>query len=122
MLLLLDNYDSFTYNVYQLLCELGAEVEVIRNDKITVEQVAARKYDGIVISPGPGVPADSGITESLIDTMKGRVPILGICLGHQAIGEVFGGREAAEDHRCVHVDPLVRALGGEDDRNQKMER
>ena len=92
MLLLLDNYDSFTYNVYQLMCELGAEVEVVRNDKITVEQVAARKYDGIVISPGPGVPSDSGITESLIDIMKGRVPILGICLGHQAIGEVFGGR------------------------------
>ena len=92
MLLLLDNYDSFTYNVYQLMCELGAEVEVVRNDKITAEQVAARKYDGIVISPGPGVPADSGITESLIDIMKGRVPILGICLGHQAIGEVFGGR------------------------------
>ena len=92
MLLLLDNYDSFTYNVYQLMCELGAEVEVVRNDKITVEQVAARKYDGIVISPGPGVPGDSGITESLIDAMKGRVPILGICLGHQAIGEVFGGR------------------------------
>ena len=92
MLLLLDNYDSFTYNVYQLLCELGAEVEVIRNDKITVEQVAARKYDGIVISPGPGVPSDSGITESLIEAMKGRAPILGICLGHQAIGELFGGR------------------------------
>ena len=92
MLLLLDNYDSFTYNVYQLMCELGAEVEVVRNDKITVEQVAARKYDGIVISPGPGVPSDSGITESLIGTMKGRVPILGICLGHQAIGEVFGGK------------------------------
>ena len=87
MLLLLDNYDSFTYNVYQLMCELGAEVEVVRNDKITVEQVAARKYDGIVISPGPGVPADSGITESLIDIMKGRVPILGICVGMQMLSD-----------------------------------
>ena len=88
MLLLLDNYDSFTYNVYQLLCELGAEVEVVRNDKITASQVEGRKYSGIVISPGPGVPAESGIT----DYMKGKVPILGICLGHQAIGEVFGGK------------------------------
>lgn len=92
MLLLLDNYDSFTYNVYQFLCDLGADVEVIRNDQITVEQVAARRYQGIVISPGPGIPSESGITESLIQHMKGKVPILGICLGHQAIGEAFGGR------------------------------
>jgi len=92
MLLLLDNYDSFTYNVYQLLCELGAEVEVIRNDQITVDEVASRNYKGIVISPGPGVPADAGIAEELILRLKGKVPILGICLGHQAIGEVFGGQ------------------------------
>ena len=92
MLLLLDNYDSFTYNVYQLLCELGAEVEVIRNDQITVAEVEAKGYDGIVISPGPGVPADAGIAEELIRSLKGKVPILGICLGHQAIGEVFGGQ------------------------------
>lgn len=92
MLLLLDNYDSFTYNVYQFLCDLGAEVEVIRNDQITVEDVESKGYQGIVISPGPGVPAESGITEALIDYMKGKLPILGICLGHQAIGEVFGGR------------------------------
>ncbi len=92
MLLLLDNYDSFTYNVYQLLCSLGAQVEVIRNDRITVKEVESRGYEGIVISPGPGVPAEAGITEELIDYMKGKVPILGICLGHQAIGEVFGGR------------------------------
>lgn len=92
MLLLLDNYDSFTYNVYQLLCDLGAEVEVIRNDKITPAEVEQRGYEAIVISPGPGVPKDAGITEELIDYMKGKVPILGICLGHQAIGEVFGGQ------------------------------
>ncbi|TYZ21648.1 anthranilate synthase component II [Selenomonas ruminis] len=91
-LLLLDNYDSFTYNVYQLLSELGAEVEVIRHDQITVAEVADRHYDGIVISPGPGVPKDAGISEELIYTLKGKVPMLGICLGHQAIGEVFGGR------------------------------
>ena len=92
MLLLLDNYDSFTYNVYQLIYDLGKEVEVVRNDMITCEEVEKRGYEAIVISPGPGVPADGGISEELIDYMKGKVPILGICLGHQAIGEVFGGK------------------------------
>ena len=92
MILLLDNYDSFTYNVYQMLSELGAEVEVYRNDKITINEIRERKYKAIVISPGPGVPKDAGITESLIDELKGEIPILGICLGHQAIGEVFGGK------------------------------
>jgi anthranilate synthase/aminodeoxychorismate synthase-like glutamine amidotransferase len=92
MLLLLDNYDSFTYNVYQLLSELGAEVEVIRNDQITPEEVLSRGYEAIVLSPGPGVPKDAGITEDLIRTVQGKVPVLGICLGHQAIGEVFGAK------------------------------
>ena len=92
MILLLDNYDSFTYNVYQQLSALGAQVEVVRNDKTTPEEIKDRNYDAIVISPGPGVPKDAGITEELIDELKGKVPILGICLGHQAIGEVFGGR------------------------------
>lgn len=92
MLLLLDNYDSFTYNVYQLLSSLGASVEVIRNDQISVEEIARRGYEAVVISPGPGVPADAGITEELISQLKGQLPILGICLGHQAIGEVFGGK------------------------------
>lgn len=92
MLLLLDNYDSFTYNVYQLLSSLGASVEVIRNDQITVEEISCRGYEAVVISPGPGVPADAGITEELISQLKGQLPILGICLGHQAIGEVFGGK------------------------------
>lgn len=100
MLLLLDNYDSFTYNVYQLLCDLGAEVEVIRNDMTTVKEIAKKGYDSIVISPGPGVPKDAGITEELINTMKGKVPILGICLGHQAIGEVFGGRVTGAGEIC----------------------
>ena len=92
MLLILDNYDSFTYNVYQLICDLGKEVEVIRNDQITPEEVEKRNYEAIIISPGPGVPSESGITDALINYMKGKVPILGICLGHQAIGEVFGGK------------------------------
>ncbi len=92
MLLLLDNYDSFTYNVYQVLAELGAEVEVIRNDQITPAEVAERNYEAVVLSPGPGVPRDAGITEALVQKMKGKLPILGICLGHQAIGEVFGAK------------------------------
>lgn len=92
MLLLLDNYDSFTYNVYQLLSSLGAAVEVIRNDRITVEEIAKRSYEAIIISPGPGIPSEAGITEEVIRSFKGRLPILGICLGHQAIGEVFGGQ------------------------------
>ena len=91
-LLLLDNYESYTYNVYQLLSELGADVEVIRHDQTTVPAVEAKHYEGIVISPGPGVPKDAGISEDLIRTLGGKVPILGICLGHQAIGEVFGGK------------------------------
>lgn len=90
MILLLDNYDSFTYNVYQLLSELGAAVKVVRNDKISVDE--AKNFDAVIISPGPGVPSDAGISEQIISELKDRMPILGICLGHQAIGEVFGGR------------------------------
>lgn len=101
MLLLLDNYDSFTYNVYQLLMNLGAEVEVIRNDAMTVDEIRAKKYKGIVISPGPGLPKDAGITEDVIRALGTDTPILGICLGHQAIGEVFGGR-VVRAHEIVH--------------------
>ena len=101
MLLLLDNYDSFTYNVYQLLTKLGAEVEVVRNDAMTVDEIRAKKYKGIVISPGPGLPKDAGITEDVIRALGTDTPILGICLGHQAIGEVFGGR-VVRAHEIVH--------------------
>jgi len=92
MILLIDNYDSFTYNVYQLLTELGAEVEVVRNDKLTLAQIEAKNYEAMVISPGPGRPDEAGITKELIRYFAGQLPILGICLGHQAIGEVFGGK------------------------------
>ena len=90
MILLLDNYDSFTYNVFQLLSELGAEVSVVRNDKISVDEV--KNFSAVIISPGPGVPSDAGVSEKIISELKGRLPIFGICLGHQAIGEVFGGK------------------------------
>ena len=94
MIFLLDNYDSFTFNLYQFLSELGADVTVARNDQITVEEVEgmAPELDGIVLSPGPCTPAEAGISVPLIRRLAGRVPILGVCLGHQAIGAAFGGQ------------------------------
>jgi anthranilate synthase component 2 len=89
-ILLLDNYDSFTYNVAHLIRECGYAVEVIRNDKITLDE--AEKYDKIVLSPGPGIPEEAGIMPALIKRYAAEKPILGVCLGHQAIGEAFGGR------------------------------
>jgi anthranilate synthase/aminodeoxychorismate synthase-like glutamine amidotransferase len=89
--LLIDNYDSFTYNLYQYLCELGASVTVVRNDAITVEEVRALSPDFIVISPGPGVPRDAGISVDLVRALGSTTPILGVCLGHQAITEAYGG-------------------------------
>jgi anthranilate synthase/aminodeoxychorismate synthase-like glutamine amidotransferase len=92
VIVVIDNYDSFTYNLVQYLQELGAEVEVYRNDRITVEGIAARGPGAIVISPGPKTPDDAGITLEAVRAFSGRVPILGVCLGHQAIGQAFGGR------------------------------
>ena len=92
MILLLDNYDSFTYNLAQYLGELGCNVEVHRNDKISVDEIARRKPERIVISPGPCTPQDAGICVELIRRLAGKLPILGVCLGHQAIGAAFGGR------------------------------
>ncbi len=91
MIVMIDNYDSFTYNLVQYLMMLGAEVEVIRNDAATVEEVQARNPAGIVISPGPCRPETAGISVDLIKAMSGKVPILGVCLGHQAIAVAFGG-------------------------------
>ncbi len=91
-LLLVDNYDSFTYNLYQYLGEIGAETLVVRHDQLTVDEALGLGADGIVISPGPGNPDQAGISLELIARAAGRVPLLGVCLGHQAIGQAFGGR------------------------------
>ena len=111
--LLLDNYDSFTYNLYQFLCELGADVEVVRNDEISLEDIAGRDLDGIVISPGPSRPEKAGISMAVIERFGPTTPILGVCLGHQSIGLVYGGevitvepvhgKRSAVDHRGVGV-------------------
>ena len=92
MILMLDNYDSFTFNLVQYLRMLGAEVQVVRNDEITVESVLARKPKAIVISPGPCTPDEAGISVPLIQAVSGKVPILGVCLGHQSITQAFGGK------------------------------
>jgi anthranilate synthase component 2 len=92
MLLMIDNYDSFTYNLVQYLGELGADVRVFRNDAITLDEVASMKPDQIVVSPGPCTPSEAGISVPLIKRFAGEIPILGVCLGHQAIGQAFGGR------------------------------
>ena len=92
MLLVVDNYDSFTYNLVQYLGELGAEIRVVRNDAITLDEIEAFRPDRLVISPGPGTPDDGGISLDLIKRFHQSIPILGVCLGHQAIGQAFGGR------------------------------
>jgi anthranilate synthase/aminodeoxychorismate synthase-like glutamine amidotransferase len=92
MIAMLDNYDSFTYNLVQYLGELGGKVRVFRNDAVTVDELEALAPSHLVISPGPGTPDDAGITLALIERLAGRVPLFGVCLGHQAIGQAFGGK------------------------------
>jgi len=113
MILMIDNFDSFTYNVVQYLTELGAEVRVVRNDEITVEAIEALRPERLVISPGPCTPDESGITLEAIRHFAGMLPILGICLGHQAIGQVFGGR-VVRAGSVMHgkVSPMVHANTG----------
>ena len=98
MVFVLDNYDSFTYNLVQYLGELGADVEVRRNDQVTISEIEAMRPERIVISPGPCTPHEAGISIELIRHFAGKVPILGVCLGHQAIGEAFGGRVVRNAH------------------------
>ncbi|MGD8265441.1 MAG: aminodeoxychorismate/anthranilate synthase component II, partial [Chromatiales bacterium] len=92
MLLMIDNYDSFTFNLVQYFGELGADVHVFRNDEITVDQIAGLKPEYLVISPGPCTPLEAGISVEAIERFAGEIPILGVCLGHQSIGQAFGGR------------------------------
>ena len=101
MILVLDNYDSFTYNLVQYFGELGADLRVVRNDRITVAEIEKLAPERIVVSPGPCTPSEAGISSEVIKTFGGRVPILGVCLGHQCIGEVYGGEVVRAD-RLMH--------------------
>jgi para-aminobenzoate synthetase component 2 len=106
MLLIIDNYDSFTYNLVQYLGELGADMKVLRNDEVTVDEIESGLLpEKILISPGPGTPDDAGITLGVIDRFAGKVPILGVCLGHQAIGQHFGGN-VVRAPEPVHGKPV----------------
>ncbi|MBK1640791.1 anthranilate/aminodeoxychorismate synthase component II [Chromatium okenii] len=113
MLLMLDNYDSFTYNLVQYCGELGAEVRVVRNDELTVAQVLALQPERVVISPGPCTPNEAGISVPLILALAGKVPILGVCLGHQSIGQAFGG-QIVRAPTVMHgkTSPVYHADGG----------
>lgn len=97
MLLMIDNYDSFTFNLVQYLQQLGAEVKVVRNDALTVEEIAALAPERIVVSPGPGTPDEAGVSLQVIERLGPAIPILGVCLGHQAIGKVYGGQVVRAD-------------------------
>ncbi|MDM7922101.1 MAG: aminodeoxychorismate/anthranilate synthase component II [Pyrinomonadaceae bacterium] len=106
MLLVIDNYDSFTYNLVQYLGELGAEMKVVRNDEVTVDEIDADiKPDRILISPGPGTPDDAGVSIPALERFSGRIPIFGVCLGHQAIGQFYGGK-VVRAPEPVHGKPV----------------
>ena len=101
MILLIDNYDSFTYNLYHQIAQFGKEVRVVRNDALTIEEIRTLKPEAIVLSPGPGTPAEAGITVDVVRELYKEFPILGVCLGHQAIGEAFGC-EVVRAERIIH--------------------
>lgn len=105
MLLVIDNYDSFTYNLVQYLGEMGAEMKVFRNDEITAREAVAMGPERLLISPGPGTPSEAGVSIGLIELFAGKIPILGVCLGHQAIGQLFGGR-VVRAPEPVHGKPV----------------
>jgi len=111
MILMIDNYDSFTYNLVQYLGELGGKLEVFRNDKISVRKIKSLRPSRIVISPGPGRPEDAGISNNVIRAFAGKIPILGVCLGHQCIGEVFGGRIVGAKRLMHGKTSLIRHNG-----------
>ncbi len=105
-ILIIDNYDSFTYNLYQYIGEINPNIEVFRNDKITIEQIEKKAPSHIIISPGPGFPKDAGISIEIIKTLGKHIPLLGVCLGHQAIGEAFGGK-------VIHAKELMHGKASE---------
>jgi anthranilate synthase/aminodeoxychorismate synthase-like glutamine amidotransferase len=111
--LVLDNYDSFTFNLVQYLGELGAETEVHRNDALTVDAIAGRRADGILISPGPCTPNEAGVSLEVITKLSGKVPIFGVCLGHQSIGQAFGGKVVRAE-RLMHgkTSPILHEGAG----------
>jgi anthranilate synthase/aminodeoxychorismate synthase-like glutamine amidotransferase len=106
MLLIIDNYDSFTYNIYQAICTMTSDVEVVRNDRITLQELEGKGMSHLVISPGPGRPEGAGISMDAVRAFAGRIPILGVCLGHQTIGQVFGGKVVHAD-RLMHGKPSM---------------
>ena len=112
MLLMIDNYDSFTYNLVQYLAEIGQEVKVVRNDKISIEEINKVNPQYIVISPGPCTPNEAGISLELIDAFKGKIPILGVCLGHQSIGQAFGGK-------IIHAQTIMHGKTSKISHNNK---
>ena len=112
MLLMIDNYDSFTYNLVQYLAEIGQEVEVVRNDKISIEEINKLNPRYIVISPGPCTPNEAGISLELIEAFKGKIPILGVCIGHQSIGQAFGGK-------IVHAQTIMHGKTSKISHNNK---
>lgn len=113
MLLMIDNYDSFTYNVVQYLGELGAEVQVFRNDAISVDEIAELAPDQIVLSPGPCTPNEAGISLAVVEAFAGKIPLLGVCLGHQSIGQAFGGK-IVKASRVMHgkLSPITHSGSG----------
>ena len=112
MLLMIDNYDSFTYNLVQYLAEIGQEVEAVRNDKISIEEINKLNPQYIVISPGPCTPNEAGISLELIEAFKGKIPILGVCLGHQSIGQAFGGK-------IIHAQTIMHGKTSKISHNNK---
>ena len=113
MILMIDNYDSFTYNVVQYLAELKADVKVYRNDEITIAEIEKLAPEKIVISPGPCTPNEAGVSVECINAFGGKIPILGICLGHQSIGQAFGGRDHTTVlHACRKIEELKESYPG----------
>jgi anthranilate synthase component II len=112
MILLIDNYDSFVFNLHQMVASIGFDSRVVRNDKITVEQVLTLNPQAVVLSPGPGRPTEAGITMEIIRKLAGRIPIFGVCLGHQAIGEAFGGKVIRAHRPCHGKQSLIHHENG----------